>query len=87
MTDTFSSYSAVPNSPARYAAAITPSNTNLLPVYARGIYVGGSGNIALTTPNGDTVTFIGVLAGTILPVCVSQVFATNTTATNLIALS
>jgi len=85
--DNFSSYSAVPNSPARYAATITPNDTNPLPVSGRGIYVGGAGNIALKTTGGNTVTFLNVVAGTILPVCVSQVFSTGTTATGLIAMA
>jgi len=51
----------------------------------RGIYVGGTGNIVLTTPSGNTVTFNSVAAGIILPVCGIRLGA-STTATNMIVL-
>jgi hypothetical protein len=47
------------------------------------IYVGVSGNVRVLTAQGDDVTFTAVLAGTIIPVQVSRVFATSTTATNM----
>jgi hypothetical protein len=50
------------------------------------LYIGGSGNIRVQTEGGDDVVFTGVLAGTFLPVNVVRVFATNTTATNIVAL-
>ena len=67
------------------AAAITPSDTVGYPV-ARAIYIGGSGNLVLVTPQGNAVTFTGVVAGTILQVASIRVNATLTTATGLVAL-
>jgi hypothetical protein len=77
------------------AAAVTPSDTVNIP-YVGGdgttpswpcvLYIGGSGNIRVQTEGGDDVVFTGVLAGTFLPVNVVRVFATNTTATNIVAL-
>ena len=77
------------------AAVVTPSDTVNIP-YVGGdgttpswpcvLYIGGSGNIRVQTEGGDDVVFTGVLAGTFLPVNVVRVFATNTTATNIVAL-
>lgn len=74
-------------SPARRCAMVTPSDTNLLPLASKALYVGVAGNVALLAV-GDThpVTFTGVPAGTVLPVRVQQVLATGTTAGALVAL-
>ena len=56
------------------------------------LYVGVAGNVRVITAAGDDVTFVGVLAGTYIPVQVVQVVLTNfaaptdTTATDIIAL-
>lgn len=67
------------------AAAITPSDTAAQSY--RAIYVGGAGNVAVTTTGGNVVTFTAPPVGTILPVEVQKVMATNTTATLLIGLA
>jgi hypothetical protein len=36
--------------------------------------------------SGQTVTFVGVAAGSVLPIRVARVNSTNTTATNIVAL-
>ncbi|CAB4140972.1 hypothetical protein UFOVP399_47 [uncultured Caudovirales phage] len=69
---------------ATNAAAVTPSDTTQ--IRAMSLYVGGAGNIAVVMEDGSAVTFIGVPVGAILPIAVSRVNATNTTATNIIAL-
>lgn len=74
---------------ARKATAVTPSDSTDLTAYARSLYVGGAGNVAviMADQSGDTaVTFVGVAAGTVLPVQVRRVMSTNTTATNILAL-
>lgn len=75
------------------AAAVTPSNTSNIPPITGGdnnvgcvLYVGGAGNLKVTTYGGDTVIFNGVLAGTFIPVNVVKVWASDTSATNIIAL-
>lgn len=73
-------------SPADDAVAITPHNTNELEYVTRAIYIGGTGNLKLTTKNGNEVTFSSVPAGLVLPIRAKIVFATGTTATNLVAL-
>jgi len=50
------------------------------------LYIGGAGNLKVTTVAGDIVTFNGVLAGSFFPVNVLKVFSTGTSATNIIAL-
>lgn len=69
----------------RQAAAVTPHDANPLPEKASQLYVGGAGNVVAVI-NDEDVTFAGVPAGTFLPVRVSQVKATGTTATNIVAL-
>jgi hypothetical protein len=67
------------------AFAITTSDANNLQNVAV-VYVGGAGNIKVTTANGDVATFNGLNAGTVLPVQVLRVWATGTTATTLIGI-
>jgi hypothetical protein len=74
------------DSPALDAVAVTPSDTTVL-ANVRSLYVGTTGNVAVEFA-GDTtaVVFQSVPAGTILPLAVSQVMNTNTTASNIVAL-
>lgn len=74
-----------PSDPAQDAAAVTASDTTHLG-NVRGLFVGGAGDVALVTAAGSTVVFAGVTAGAILPVRCTQVRATSTTATNIVAL-
>lgn len=87
MTDRYQNLSGDLRSPASYAAAVTPSDTAPLAVASKRLWVGGAGNVALVTVGGDSVTYVGVPAGTYLQVRAQQVMATGTTATNIIAES
>lgn len=69
---------------AQRAAALTASDTT--EINAKALYIGGAGNVAVQTTGGDTVTFVGMLAGTILPVECRKLMSTNTTATNIVGL-
>ena len=86
MEDNFKSRYRNLESPAANAFAIVPNNTSDLAYATRAIYVGGDGNITLVTIEDETVTFVGVKAGSILPISVKRVNATLTTATNLVGL-
>jgi hypothetical protein len=67
--------------------AVTPNDsTDLTLGTCRAIYVGEGGNIALVDGAGTTVDFVGVTAGSVLPVQTARINATDTTATNLVAL-
>lgn len=67
------------------ALAVTPNDSVNL-ANPSVIYVGVGGNIKVTTANGDEPTFVGLLAGSILPVQVIRVWSTGTTATNLVRI-
>ena len=75
------------------AAAVTTSDTVNIPYVGGGdikwacvLYVGGAGNLRVLTDGEDDVTFFNVAAGSFIPVQVKRVFATSTTATNIVAL-
>ena len=85
-TDRFESNSPGLTSPGDDAFAITPHNTNELAQVTRGIYVGGSGDVAVVTKKGTTVTFSGVVAPFIIPIRASKVLVTGTTATGLVGI-
>ncbi len=67
-------------------AAVTPSDSEDLAFVARALWVGGAGDVKVATANGDVLVFAGVAAGSVLPVAVKRVYATGTTATNVLAL-
>ena len=85
MADKFHSFSEGLNSPPANLEAVFPNDANDLPNATRGINVGVSGSIRLTTVNGDTGT-ISVAAGVVFPVRAKRIWATGTTATNITAL-
>ena len=71
--------------PARSAAAVTPSDTVDLTNTAKALYVGVEGDVSLDTLDGSTaVVFKGVQG--ILPVVTTRVRVTSTTATDIVAL-
>lgn len=71
------------SSPAYYAKAITPSDTD--DDGFRALYVGGTGNVALVMVDGNVVTFNAVSG--VLPVTGRRVNATGTTATGIVGLN
>lgn len=74
--------------PAVNAEAVTPSDTvNFALGTARALYVGTTGNIALQLLSGQTVIFSNVPAGVLLPMICTRVNATNTNASNMVAMS
>ena len=50
------------------------------------LYIGTAGNLKVTTVAGDEVTFQGINTGAFFPVHVKKVWATGTSASNIIAL-
>lgn len=72
------------SAPAGGAFAITPDNAGVL--RATALYVGGVGDLRVLTEDGDDVVFKAVPAGSFVPVRVSRVYATNTTATSIVGL-
>lgn len=81
--------------PAAYAESITPADADLALFtagsFTRAIYVGGTGDVAVKMAGGDDegdsiVVFKAVPEGAILPLRVSQIRTTDTTATLIVAL-
>lgn len=83
----FPGFSIVSNpNPAEYAAAVTTSDSANFANVARGLYIGGAGNVSVLMPDDTTVVFNGAVAGSIIPVRAKRVNATGTSATNIVAL-
>jgi hypothetical protein len=57
-----------------------PQSTGALP------YVGTGGDIKVTMVGGQTVTFVNVPDGTFMPIQVTRIWATDTNATDILAL-
>ncbi len=76
------------------AAQVTPSDTTDIPAVSTAtgknfgclLYVGTAGNVKVETVGGDEVTLVGINTGAFIPVQVKKVFATGTTASNILAL-
>ena len=81
--DTFRSERRDGSSAARKIFGITPNDSEDLEAVAK-IYVGGEGSIRVTAVDGGTETFTNCQG--ILPVEVSRVHATGTTATDIIGI-
>jgi len=80
---------------ASRAAEVTKSDTVNIPSVSTEngtgnngcvLYVGTGGILRVLTAGGDDITFQGVPNGTFIPVQVVRVFASTTTALNIVAL-
>lgn len=76
-------YGAMPtyDAPAIGSALITPSNTANSAVY-RSLWVTGAGDVHFTGADGNDDTWT-VPSNTLIPVMVTRVYSTNTTATGI----
>lgn len=72
--------------PAVNGFSITPSDVTAFSVDPRALYIGGAGDVAVVMRGGPTLTFSGCAAGSILPIRVTKVLSTGTTATLIIGL-
>ena len=71
--------------PSFDARAVTASDSTVLPP-TRALYIGTTGNVAVTMASGQTpVVFTAVPVG-VLSVQVTKVLSTSTTASNIVAL-
>lgn len=75
-----------PASVAPYSDAATVTKSDSTVVAFRALYVGGTGDVAVITDGGTTLTFETVPAGTVLPIVVSKVLSTGTSATKIVGL-
>jgi len=86
MPDQHSGFVEGLTSPADNATAVTPSDSTDLAYTSRALYIGGAGNLVVTMAGGGDITFSAVPAGSILPIRVTRVKATSTTATSIVNL-
>lgn len=70
--------------PSYDAFSVTPSDATVIAF--RGLYIGGSGNVAVVTQAGNTVTFPNMNAGQTYPIMGTKVLATGTTATGIVGM-
>lgn len=73
--------------PAKAAFPIAPNDSQPLPVTAKAIYVGSGGDLVMrAVDSGENVRFANVASGSILPIRVTAVLASGTTASDLVGL-
>ena len=73
--------------PARDAKVVTPDNAvNLPDGVCSSLWIGSVGHVKVTTRKGTDVTFSNVASGTLLRIQAQRVWATGTTASNIVAL-
>lgn len=86
MADPFPSQTPSLLGPIENGFSVTPADGSDQPQVSRAIWVGGAGNLSVVTRGGDTITLVGVPAGTMLPIRATRIRSTGTTATNIVAL-
>ena len=83
MADTFDSHAVSITAPPSNAAPVIPSDTTDLAFVSRALYIGTPGDVRVLTNAGQDVTYKGVAGTKVLRV--TRVFATGTTAADIIA--
>ncbi|MEN1729402.1 MAG: hypothetical protein AAGJ52_13280 [Pseudomonadota bacterium] len=85
--DLFKGVTAGLESPAETLEEISPNDASDLAHVTRALYIGTGGNLRVTAKGGATVTIPNLPSGSVLPIRVSRVHETATTASGLIGLS
>lgn len=85
MPDPFDRHSQSLESPATTLLPVVPDDTADLPAPSRALNVAQAGAVHVTTTGGTTATLY-VAAGIALPVRVTRVWASGTTATGITAM-
>jgi hypothetical protein len=70
----------------RQVRAVTPSDTVNLPIPTYALWVGGAGTLSVVNSEGQTIAIAAVPAGALIPITVTRVRATGTSATAILAL-
>lgn len=93
VTDKFEKYYVNPTDPATIGYELTPNDSANTEFFTRAIYVGVGGDVAVDLVGNvkdpaftNKVVFKNVATGSILSVRISKLYATDTTATNIIGL-
>jgi len=85
MSDQFANHSSGLESPATILVEVTPSDSADLAQPSRALNVSASGTVRVTTTGGTTATLY-VAAGVGFPVRAQRIWATGTSATDIVAL-
>ncbi len=72
--------------PAIGAVAITTADQTFGDNRPRGVYVATAGDLAVDMANGNTVTFMGLLAGVVYPFAIIKIYDTGTSITGHVLL-
>ncbi|KGD86576.1 MULTISPECIES: hypothetical protein [Rhizobium/Agrobacterium group] len=86
MHDRFANMQASLSGPASSGFSITPSDGSDLPEATRALYVGTGGNLTVRMLSGETLTLSNVSSGSLLPLRITRVLATGTTAAAIAGL-
>lgn len=86
MTDRFSDVHPSLSGPASSGFVILPDDDANLLETTRGLYVGSGGDIAVVMASGASVVLTNIPSGSILPLRVSRVLDTGTTADGIVGL-
>lgn len=73
------------SSPADNCVAVVPSDSEYLEFVSRAFYVGTGGTITFETKGGQVVTMV-VQSGQVIPIRIVRVFATGTTASDILTM-
>lgn len=85
MASISNNHGTILNLQAENATDVTTSDTVDL-AQASTLYIGNTGNVKVTMAKSGTITFQNCQKGSTLPILVTRVWATGTTATNIVAL-
>jgi hypothetical protein len=86
MADAFANYTPGLESPATHLTEIVPNDTQDLAQTTRALNVGTTGVVRVTTMGGETAS-IYIAAGIAFPLRVTRIWATGTTATNIVSMT
>ena len=78
LDDTVSAYTAV--------TPVQSDTVNLSRQPSRGLYVGVSGDVKITTPEDDDVIYVALAAGVIHPIYAKRIWTTGTGATSILVI-
>lgn len=86
MSDAFQNYSSSLRDPVRSAETVTPNDGTDIGSVSRAVYVGGPGDLRVTLADGSDVIFRSAPVGW-HPIRAQRIWASGTTATDIIACS
>ena len=83
-----------PSDSVQSAFAVTKSDSTVFPAFGnssgvavtKALYVGTGGDVAVTTVGGQVVVLSNVPSGALIPISVTQVRSTSTTASNIVGM-